>query len=92
MRIVPILFTVMAFILPTMAQADVDFHKYERKSESERIAWISRMVDQAYPDMDAGRKERIVPGIKACLEETADMVPFYIVTDVCIEEGAEEGQ
>lgn len=84
------IFLVAVIIAGSQAWADAGWHKYQRKSENERHAWIAQHVERTFPDASSDRAARLNANIQECLESTGDVIPFKISTKVCLELAGED--
>lgn len=77
-------------IVGNHAWADAGWHKYQRKSDSERRAWIAKHVEKSFPDASSDRADRLIANVEECLETSGDIVPFKMSTKVCLEMAGED--
>lgn len=77
-------------IAASQAWADAGWHKYQRKSDSERRTWIADHVKTSFPDASSERANRLIANVRECLDTTGDIVPFKMSTKVCLEMAGDE--
>lgn len=84
------IFLIALAIAGSQAWADAGWHKYQRKSDSERRAWIADHVRKSFPDASSDWANRLVANVRECLDTTGDIVPFKMSTKVCLEMAGED--